>query len=65
MVVVLRRFRISTRLIAAIGVLLALLAGTVLVGVSAIVDLRKATRAVADDQHITRLAMQVKFRGTR
>ncbi|WP_158647634.1 methyl-accepting chemotaxis protein [Actinoplanes sp. ATCC 53533] len=58
----LRRIRISTRMAAAMTVLLALLGGIVFIGLSAISDQRTATQVVSDYQRTTRLAMQVKFR---
>ena len=58
----LRRLRISTRLAVAMGVLLALLAGLVTIGLLSIADQRAATQLVSEYQRTTRLAMQIKFR---
>ncbi|MGA5302801.1 methyl-accepting chemotaxis protein [Nucisporomicrobium flavum] len=62
MTAVLRRVRISTRLVAAMGILLTLLGAVVVIGLSAIANQARATGTVADYQRTTRLAMQVKFR---
>jgi methyl-accepting chemotaxis protein len=58
----LRKIRISTRLVAAMAVLLALLCVIVGISLSAISDQKRATHLVSDYQSTTRLAMQVKFR---
>jgi methyl-accepting chemotaxis protein len=62
MVNVLRRLRISTRLMAVLLTLLALLVGVVSVSVRAMVRERDAVRTLAEYQQVTQLAMQVKFR---
>ncbi|GAA3289345.1 methyl-accepting chemotaxis protein [Dactylosporangium vinaceum] len=62
MLAVLRNIRISLRMVAAMGLLLALLAAIAFVGLSAIADQRRATATVSRYQQVTRLAMQVKFR---
>jgi methyl-accepting chemotaxis protein len=58
----LRSVRISSRLVAAMAVLLALLIGVLAVGLSAISDQAGTTRTLADFARITQLAKQVKFR---
>ncbi|MCA2217872.1 methyl-accepting chemotaxis protein [Wangella sp. NEAU-J3] len=62
MVAVLRRIRISVRMVAAMTVLLVLLVGIVVFGLSAIGSLRRSTETVGTYNTATRLAMQVKFR---
>lgn len=62
MVNVLRRLRISTRLVAVLLTLLALLVGVMTVSVRAMVSEREAVRTLAEYQKVTELAMQVKFR---
>ena len=62
MMVVLRRLRISTRLIAAMTLLVLMLVALVTVGLSAMSRQREATDTLADYRDTTQLAMQVKFR---
>ncbi|GLY99510.1 methyl-accepting chemotaxis protein [Actinoplanes sp. NBRC 103695] len=57
-----RRLRISARLTATVLILLALLTGVAVVGLTAISAQRDATRTVSDYRETTRLAGQVKFR---
>ena len=58
----LRSIRISSRLVAAMLVLLALLTVVVSVGLSAIADQATAARTLAADSRTTQMAKQVKFR---
>jgi methyl-accepting chemotaxis protein len=58
----LRKIKIGLRLVASMTVLLALVAGIVTVGLSAMFGQRRATAVVQQYRTTTRLAMQVKFR---
>ena len=62
MTVALRNIRISSRLVAAMSILLMLLVVVVSVGLSAIADQATATATLARYAHTTQLAKQIKFR---